>query len=182
MQAGEHSAAEALWQRYYNKVIRVANRHLLDSPRVMADSEDVAISAFKSFFRAVEEGRTPQLNTADEIWRLLVTLTARKAIKQLRYENRVKRNDGNQNENDDSAAIENLVGNEPSPEFSVAIFQEFQALNERLPDDEMRHIAQRKMEGFSSSEIAQEIGCDLRTIQRRLAIIRSLLIDTVNEL
>lgn len=181
LQAGDRAAAEDLWQRYYRKMIRIACRRLSGSARTMADEEDVVVSAFKSFFRGLEENRTPKLQSEDEIWRLLVTLTARKAIKQIRYESRDKRQGEAGAFQHDTIPVEELIGSEPSPEFVLAVTDEYRQLNERLLDDEMRLIALRKMEGYSSAEIAQELNTNLRTVQRRLAVVRSLLVDALDE-
>jgi RNA polymerase sigma factor (sigma-70 family) len=181
LHAGDNAAAEDLWQRYYQQLVRIAYTRLSGSARTMADEEDVVVSAFKSFFRAMEESRAPKLQSEDEIWRLLVTLTARKAIKQIRYESRSKRQGEAGKYSNDPLLIEELIGEEPSPEFVLAIVDEYRQLNERLLDDEMRLIALRKMEGYSSAEIAQELNTNLRTVQRRLAVVRSLLIDSIDE-
>ena len=57
----------------------------------MADEEDVALSAFKSFCRGTQDGRFPQLHEHEDPWPLLLALTTHKAIDLLRYERRVKR-------------------------------------------------------------------------------------------
>lgn len=181
LNAGDDDAAEDLWQRYYQQLVKIAYRRLSGSSKTMADEEDVVVSAFKSFFRAIEENRTPKLQSEDEIWRLLVTLTARKAIKQIRYESRNKRQGEAGKFHHDAMPVEELIGNEPSPEFVLAIADEYRQLNGRLLDDEMRLIALRKMEGYSNAEIAQELNTNLRTVQRRLAVIRSLLVDALDE-
>src|SRR5271165_6376539 len=58
------------------------------------DLEDVALSAFASFCRGVEGGRFPQLADRDDLWRLLVTITARKALHLARDERNQKRGGG----------------------------------------------------------------------------------------
>lgn len=178
LQAGDHNGATQLWQRYYKRLVHLAYQRLSGSEQRLANEEDVVVSAFKSFFRALEENRTPDLLSEDEIWRLLVTLTARKAIKVIRHESSDKRNHALLDT--DEHAIENIIGNEPTPEFAVAVIDEFRMLSDQLVDDEMRTVAARKMEGYSNAEIAQELDCSVRTIKRRLAIIRSLLMDAVN--
>ena len=57
----------------------------------MADEEDAALDAFNSFLAGVVRGRFPQLNDRDDLWRLLVVLTVRKAIGQRRDLTRQKR-------------------------------------------------------------------------------------------
>ena len=54
----------------------------------------MALSAFDSFCRGVAAGRFPQLDDRENLWRLLVILTARKAFDQVRDERRQKRGGG----------------------------------------------------------------------------------------
>src|SRR5207249_5229718 len=76
---GDAAAAQRLWERYFHRLVGLARDKLQGQPRRAADEEDVALSAFASFCRGAEEGRFPQLHDRDNIWRLLVTITARKA-------------------------------------------------------------------------------------------------------
>src|SRR5262245_41975419 len=84
LQAGDPEAARALWERYFPRLVGLARKKLGDTPRRAADEEDVALSAFDSFCRGARRGQFPQLGGRDNLWRLLVTLTARKAFEQVR--------------------------------------------------------------------------------------------------
>jgi DNA-directed RNA polymerase specialized sigma24 family protein len=72
----------------------------------------------------------------------------------------------------DEPAIEQIVGQEPSPEFAARLAEEYQLLLSRLADQELETIAVWKMEGFTSDEIAAKLDCSPRTIERKLRIIR----------
>ena len=91
---GDSEAVRALWQRYFGRLVDLAQRKLAGTPRRAADEEDVALSAFASFCRAAEAGRVPDLSDRDHLWRLLITLTAHKAIDQTRREGRGRRGSG----------------------------------------------------------------------------------------
>ena len=52
---------------------------LRSGPRGAADEEDVVLSAFDSFCRGAAQGRFPRLDDRNNLWSVLVTLTARKA-------------------------------------------------------------------------------------------------------
>jgi len=43
--AGDPSAAQQLWQRYFHRLVGLARQKLRDTPRRVADEEDVALSA-----------------------------------------------------------------------------------------------------------------------------------------
>src|SRR5262249_39327420 len=149
-----------------------------------ADEEDVALSAFDSFCRGASNGRFPQLFDRDNFWRLLVTITARKAYQHLLHEGRRKRG-GNAVLDEaalaglaDSGAgpvgLEQLLDREPTPEFAAQLAEEYQRLLASLPDAELRSVAQWKMEGYTNEEIAAKFGCALRSVERKLKVIRTL--------
>src|SRR6478672_9490680 len=79
IKAGENDAAQPLWERYFQRLARFARKELQGNPRRLADEEDVALSAFDSFCRGAAAGRFPQLADRDDLWRLLLVITARKA-------------------------------------------------------------------------------------------------------
>src|ERR1700726_2239482 len=91
LQAGDHSAARPLWQHYFQLLVARARAALRGVPRRAADEEDVALSAFDSFCRGAEQGHFPQLEDRDDLWRLLVVITGRKASHLIRDETRKKR-------------------------------------------------------------------------------------------
>ena len=88
LRAGDPAAAQQLWERYFHRLVGLARQRLCGARRRAADEEDVALSAFDSFYRAAEAGRFPQLADRDGLWRLLVTITARKAAHLVRDEGR----------------------------------------------------------------------------------------------
>jgi DNA-directed RNA polymerase specialized sigma24 family protein len=67
-----------------------------------------------------------------------------------------------------------ILGQEPSPEFAAQVAEECQRLLARLQDAELRAVAVWKMEGYTHEEIAAKLGCVPRTIDRKLATIRSI--------
>ena len=72
----------------------------------------------------------------------------------------------------DEAAIERVVGEEPTPEFAAQVAEEYQRLLDRLGDDTLRRVAVWKMEGLTNGEVAGKLGCSRRTVARKLETIR----------
>jgi DNA-directed RNA polymerase specialized sigma24 family protein len=180
--ARDPAAAEQLWQRYFQQLVRLACKKLHGAPRRLADEEDVALSAFDSFFRGAEQGRFPRLNDREDLWQVLMMITARKAVDLIQHEHRKKRGGGAvqtagqpAGAADAGAApgLEEVLSREPTPAFAAQVAEEFQRLLALLADDEMRSIALLKMEGYSHEEIASRVGCAVRTVRRRLQLIRN---------
>src|SRR5262245_21714038 len=93
LKSGDVAAAQPLWERYHRQLIALARQKLQSARRRVADEEDVVQNAFHSFFKGVLRGRFPQLRDRDNLWRLLVVITARKALDLLAHE-RSKRQGG----------------------------------------------------------------------------------------
>src|SRR4051812_48283 len=79
LREGDRLALQKLWEGYFARLVGLARTRLRGVPRQAADEEDVALSAFDSFYRGVEEGRFPRLDDRNDLWQVLVLLTARKA-------------------------------------------------------------------------------------------------------
>jgi DNA-directed RNA polymerase specialized sigma24 family protein len=173
LKAGDPAAAQTLWERYFGQLVVLARRRLASLPRRAADEEDVALSAFDSFCRDARRGRFPQLDDRDDLWRLLVAMTAQKALDLIRHEQTQKRRPG-QTAPLPTIDLEQVVGREPTPEFAAQVAEECQRLLARLVDPELRSIAVWKMEGYTNAEIAGRLGCIVRTVERRLDRIRRL--------
>ena len=184
LKAGDPDAAQKLWERYFRRLVGLARKKLRAAPRRAADEEDVALSAFDSFCRGAEQDRFPQLHDRLDLWQLLVLLTARKAFDLAQHERRQKRGGGAvldeaalpgpADSSAQEAALEQIEGPEPTPAFAAQVAEEYRRLLERLDSPELRNVALRKVEGYGNEEIAAQLGCGLRTVERRLRLIRSI--------
>ncbi len=177
---GNREAAQHLWEKYFYRLVQLAGHKLRGRPLRAADQEDVALSAVQSVFRGIETGRYPDLGDRDDLWRLLMVITAHKALHLVRDEGRQKRG-GNRTVlaqadvcEGEEAAIEQILSREPTPELAVELAEQCQRLLDDLPDDDLRRVAIRKMEGYSNEDIAAELQCVTRTVERKLHLIRSI--------
>jgi DNA-directed RNA polymerase specialized sigma24 family protein len=185
VKAGDLSAAQPLWERYFARMVELARARLRASGRrahdAAADEEDAAISAFDSLCAGLARGRFPRLADRDDLWRLLVVITTRKVRAQARRRLRQKRGGGqvrpavdlDEPEGDDDL-LARVVGSEPTPEFAVMVAEEYRLLLDRL-DDVLRKVAILRMEGHTTDAIAEQLGCARRTVARQLALIRRIL-------
>lgn len=182
LKAGNEQALEPLWERYFHRLVGLASHRLGDIPRLPADGEDVALSAFNSFYQGLMRGHFPVLDDRNNLWRVLVTLTARKAARIVRDERAEKRGGGHvisEPSGDLNSAFEwrgfhQLISSEPTPEFAAMVGDECRRLLQQLPEAQQRDVALLKMEGYTSEEIATRLGCSLATIERKLKVIRTV--------
>jgi hypothetical protein len=183
LKAGDHAAAQELWERYFGRLVGLAGKLL--SPRVKgsADEEDAALSAFASFCRCAQLGRFPRLLDRDDLWQVLVLLTARKARHQTAYARTQKRGAGRPTETpppgretaDEDSALDQILSREPTPEFAAQVAEEYQRLLDGLEDDQLRQVAVWKVEGYTNEEIAVKLGRTVRSVGRKLQMIRETL-------
>jgi DNA-directed RNA polymerase specialized sigma24 family protein len=186
LKEGDQAAAQPLWERYFARLVVVARGKLKRMRRTTADEdeEDAALSAFNSFCAGAAQGKFPKLADRDDLWRLLVVITARKAIAQAARQGRKKRGSGrlvheatlfgkDLDVADGSlAGLEQIAAAGPTPEFAAMIAEECQRLLDALNDDDLRRVAISRMEGYNNDEIAEQLGCARRTVARRLDLIR----------
>ena len=181
LEGGDAAAAQRLWERYFDRLVRLARAKLGAMPRGAADEEDVALSAFHSFCQGATRGRFPRLDDRDNLWRLLVTITAHKALDQVRRQARQKRGGGRVlvgsaqaggEDDTDGAGLDQVVGQEPTPQFAAMVADECRRLLVALDDETLRQVALLRMEGYTEEEIAARVDCSLRTVSRKLALIR----------
>jgi DNA-directed RNA polymerase specialized sigma24 family protein len=172
LREGDAAAAQRLWERYFLNLVGLARGKLQGAARAVADEEDVALSAFDTFCRNAEQGRFPNLNDRDGLWRLLMAITTRKAAHLLRDQRRLKR--GGPAAAPDEADLEQVLSREPAPEFASQVAEECQRLLRLLGDKELEAVALWKMEGYTVEEIADKLGYAPRSIKRKLGLIRGL--------
>jgi DNA-directed RNA polymerase specialized sigma24 family protein len=180
LEAGDREAAQKLWEGYYRRLVGLAHKKLRDVPRRDVDEEDVALSAFHSFCRGVEQGRFPCLENREDLWHLLVVITVRKAADLLAFRRRRRRGEGKvRGESafagpEEKRGIEQVVGTEPTPAFAAAVAEQCQILLRALPKAQLRSLAVWKMEGYTNQEVADQLRCSLATVERKLALIRDV--------
>jgi RNA polymerase sigma factor (sigma-70 family) len=177
LKTGDSVAVQNLWERYFHRLVGLARKKLRGTRTRAADEEDVALSAFDSFCRGAEAGRFPRLDDRDSLWNVLVVITVRKAWHLARDEGRDKRAKVVSWEEvaageDEGLSLEQLLSQEPTPAFAAQMAEEYQLLLRRLGDPALEVIALRKMEGYTNEEIATQLGYTVRTVERKLRIIR----------
>ncbi len=180
LKAGDADAAQHLWDRYFQRLVALARGHLRVIARGAADEEDVAQSVFKSLCLGAERGKFPRITDRDNLWTLLVPMTAYKSRDLIRRERSLKRGAGRvldeaalAGNSDALGKLDDLVGHEPTPEFVVQVAEQCECLLSRLNDRE-RRTAELKLAGCTNHEIADRMDCAVRTVERRLDAVRHI--------
>lgn len=167
MKDGDEAAVQQIWERYFSRLVALARRALADSPRFSGIEEDVAQSAFKSFYFRAKDGKFPRLDDRDDLWKLLLTITLRKSWRQRRRESKGITADPYE-------VNAQLASEALDPESAAIIVEEFRRLFGKLDKPLLSRVALMKFEGFSNRQIADELDVSIATIERKLRVIRHL--------
>lgn len=182
LKEGRPDAVAAIWDRYFQRVLAVARRRLRGGPQqAVEDGEDVALSAFCGLAAGAAEGRFDRLEDRSDLWQILAAITLRKAINRRRWYRRRKRagrpvSGGQASGHTGSPAGDDLlagaVSKEPIPELAAMMREQLERLLDVLDDPLLRRIAEWRMEGATNAEIAGKLGKAVRTVERKLELIR----------
>jgi DNA-directed RNA polymerase specialized sigma24 family protein len=180
LKSGDRSGVQELWERYFHRLVGLARKKLQNHPKTVADEEDIALSAFKSFCLRAEEGKFPKLDDREDLWRILTMLTSRKASGQIKYDGQEKRDwhkeqhdeERDTADNSEEGLLIQVISKEPDPAFVSEMMDQCNWLLKELKDEQLKKIALWKLEGRTNEEIASEMGCSPATIERRLHMIR----------
>lgn len=178
---GDQRAIEGIWAAYFDQLVRFAKTRLPPHWRRVVDEEDIAISAMESFILRLQRPDCPwQLNNRHDLWRILLAIVVRKTVKQNQKQLAQKRGQGTVvgesgiviGEVKYPTGIDQILGKEPSPELALQLVEEFDARLASLRDDTLRSVAIAKMQGQTNREIAESTGISLRSVERKLELIR----------
>jgi DNA-directed RNA polymerase specialized sigma24 family protein len=176
LERGDSQAAQAIWDRYFQRLVGLVRARLRSAHVRAADEEDVVLSALDSFFRRARSGQFPRLEDRDDLWKLLFVLTVRKAMNLVRHELRTRRGGGRLRTLSDLEGLDvaEVIGDLPTPELAAQVADECHHLLGRLGDATLRQVALWKMEGYTNVEIAGKLGCVPHTVERKLRSIREI--------
>lgn len=165
---GNERAARVLVRRYMTRLTALARARLSRKLSRRLDSEDIVMSAWRSFFAAA--GRD-QITVPDDdnLWPLLVTMTLRKLARQAeRHTASIRTVDAEVS----GEGWPEVVSRDPTPDEAAMVTDEVESLMAALsPTD--RDILTRRLQGEDHAAIAAAVGCSERTVRRALQRARA---------
>ena len=125
-------AAQVVWDNYFQRLANFARRKFRDMPQRSLMKRTYA-SAMHSFCRGAADGRFPQLSDRNDLWRILVTIAARKVHAQSRKQHDDKRGGGNvrgesvflRYDGDEQLGIDQMLGRSPTPELANMVVEDY---------------------------------------------------------
>jgi DNA-directed RNA polymerase specialized sigma24 family protein len=175
LRTGDRDSARLLWQRYFPRLMGLA-QSVLTGRKLPLGAEDAVQEAFAKFFQRVESGKYEESLRRDDLWRILGMLTVQKARKQSKREGALKRGSGRVR-NESELAIGASGGFRLDMLFLHVNTADcdiiFQEMLDQLADD-LQEIAILRLMGYTNGQIKEFLNCSLRSVERRVQLIRSI--------
>src|SRR5689334_7192581 len=166
---GDETAAQELFDRYVDQVMKLARRHLNRPLAGRVDAEDIAQSVFRTFFHRARK-RQFQIDEADDLCKLLARITVHKTFRQIAFHRRTKR-DAHKEAREPQEMLMGRLASGPTPEEAVQFIDQLENFLTKLQPIE-RQILELRMEGHNNLEIAEKLGISDRKIRRLMERIR----------
>jgi eukaryotic-like serine/threonine-protein kinase len=165
--AGDENAAAAIFERYADRLTRLARSRLASRLAARVDAEDIVMSAYRSFFVAARQGRF-ELERGGDLWRLLVEVTLHKLYRSAAHHQAQRRSVEREHpiSPTDSRNIA-VAHSEPTPDEALAAAEELEAVLARLPE-RGRQALELRLQAFELEEIAVRLACNERSVRRWL--------------
>ena len=170
VRSGDEQAAAELVRRYEPAIRRAARVRLVDTRlNSLLDSMDICQSVMASFFVRTALGQF-ELETPDQLLKLLATMTRNKLAGQVKGHRAARRDfrriAAAQDDCDDAGAAR-IAGHEPTPSRDLAARELLEEALRRLSPDEKRILDYRE-QGGQWVQIATELGSSPEAIRKRL--------------
>jgi RNA polymerase sigma factor (sigma-70 family) len=173
LRAGDERAAREVFDTYVNSLLRLARTRISQRLASRVDPEDIVQSVFRTFFSRVKAGEF-SIEEQDDLGKLLVSITVRKALRQVERHTAAKRDFAQECNLGATLDVAGLRAPEPSPETVVAFVDQLEHFLASLrPQD--REVLEMRLEGYRTQEIAHKLGTSDRHVRRVLEHIRSVI-------
>lgn len=172
LQAGATSAAAEIYERYAQRLLRLANKNSSEQLAVRVAPEDIVQSVFRTFFRRATEGHY-ELPDGDELWKLFLVISLNKMRKKAIFHSAAKRDMGRTQ----SIGNSQLSGPEsPSDVLRMTVDEMISILPE-----EHQGIIRDRIQGYEITEISERNQVSRRTTERILQAFRGRLLEELSE-
>jgi RNA polymerase sigma-70 factor (ECF subfamily) len=171
---GDRGALAQLARQYEPKVRLVARVLLGPALRPYLDSVDLVQSVHKSLLLGLRQDKF-DISNPENLIALALTLVRRKVARQWRHLRRQQRLDAGPGEADALAQLlTSLSSPQPDPARAAQFNDQVRQLCTNLDQTE-RHMLDLRLQGYSTSEIAERLGLNPITLRVRLTRLRQRL-------
>ena len=171
--AGDESAAEQMFERYARRTWKLAETLIAQPMKPRFDGDDVVQSVFRTFLRHSREGQF-QVGATESLWKLLSAIARNKISERVAFHKAQRRSAGREQSlasgTGDSSSHEMLADMQPRTEDALAIVEEVSAALAAF-DPWAKQVFQHCLDGNSTTDIAELVGCSRWSVRRTLDAI-----------
>jgi RNA polymerase sigma-70 factor (ECF subfamily) len=168
LRAGDDAAATEMFRRYARRLVGMARIRLHGPMNRVVDPDDVVQTAFRTFFRRLEDNQFDPDNW-HELWNLLVCITLRKCGREIQFFlaqcRDLRRDLAPAASTADSNASWQAIAREPTPDEAVVLTDTLERVLGAMNDRDGR-IVEMTLAGISVVEISEKMSCSERTVER----------------
>lgn len=180
---GDELAVAEFWQKYGERLNRLAESRLSSRLARRVGADDVVQSVCRTFFRRAREGQF-DLADAEALWRLLCVITVTKCRMTARFHGRERRGLDREQPLDgkpgDSFSPCEAAAADLPPDKAAEMDDELARLLGVL-DPEEQQLVDLKLQEHTNEEIAKQLGCSERTVRRVLKRVQGRLREILAE-
>lgn len=163
LKSGDDCAATALYRRYAERLLKLAQVHTGPGLARRLEAEDVVQSVFRTFFRRAADGHY-SLPDGDELWKLFLVISLNKIRKKSDY-NRAAKRDVDRTQSIGSSQLSD------DDEASHVLRMTVDELIAELPPSH-RGVIRDRIQGFEVADMAERNQVSRRTVERILQSFR----------
>jgi RNA polymerase sigma-70 factor, ECF subfamily len=182
LRTGDNAAAAEVFRRFTDQLIHLARRQLDASTLGKTDPEDVVQSVYRSFFTRYQAGQF-DIETWNELWGLLTTITLRKCVNRLEYfqaERRDVRREVNCPPSEEGSGVGwEALDREPTPLEATVLAETVEQVLKGTAAVE-RPIVALSLQGYTTLEICNHVHRSERTVRRVRARLKKQLQSVVH--
>jgi len=187
LRLGDREAGDLLNERYRKDLVRAARQKFANVISAAADEDDLVQSVFHAVWSAAVRGALTEVSDRNSFWGLLLTITRNKAISRRRKVGARKHVGGNADQfsqlgDGEVAGALPTADTDTAADVVVGLLEEQERLLLALSDDAERQVATYKLQGLNHPEIAAQIGVSVRTVERKVTLIRERWMQIRNSL
>lgn len=175
----ETQAIQKIWDEFFARLCRFAESRIYNRHKRLSSGEDIASITMQALFQGFQDRRFQDVRNRDDLWQLLTLIASRKTINVAKNLDRERRG-GGRVRGDSALGDENaqqayaFIQHELTPSEWLEYEELSQELFQTLPNDSLREVAELRLAGLAKQEIAANLKCHVRTIERKLKLIRSI--------
>jgi RNA polymerase sigma-70 factor, ECF subfamily len=181
LHTGDDAAAAEVFRRFTDQLIHLARCQLDAGTLGKTDPEDVVQSVYRSFFTRYRAGQF-DIETWNELWGLLTTITLRKCVNRVEYfqaERRDVRREVNCPTSEEGSGVGwEALDREPTPLEAVVLAETVEQVLLGTAAVE-RPIVELSLQGYTALEISSHVHRSERTVRRVRARLKKQLQSVV---